>query len=384
MAKKYAAFLLAVIMTLSLCPLNVLASETDSVASETSVEEVSEEVSEGVSEEVPEEPDDGAAPDEEYAEPPAQELPMTDTLPEEPPMMGEALLGDPAAHIHDMGTADTSDDVTFLPWESTTSLPLSGSYYLTDNVTLNNEVVLNGTLNLCLNGYVIRQSGSYQRVFNISNGKTLNLYECNTEAVHYYKYSKTGAWTWDDNTTANAIEVSEITDSTANNTPIIIRGGAITGGAVYSTNQGGAAVLVKGAGSTFVMNGGNLVGNRVQQSGGSWEGGTVMARNDGVFTLNGGTIQGNYSGAQGGGVYVGGGTLEVFNATISGNTAMTAAAYTSEQARSPCPAAPSATARQTARTAAARCLTLPQLPASSVWARRLWAASWAASAAWAT
>ena len=46
----------------------------------------------------------------------------------------------------------TCQTIDYEPWTSTTSLPASGNYYLTDNVTISNTLVISETLRLDLNG----------------------------------------------------------------------------------------------------------------------------------------------------------------------------------------------------------------------------------------
>ena len=76
-------------------------------------------------------------------------------------------------HSHDGYTA----------WTSTNSLPTSGSYYLTADVTVSGSTSINSdTLNLCLNGYGIKTTSG--RIFTL-NGGTLNLYDCGT-TTHYF------------------------------------------------------------------------------------------------------------------------------------------------------------------------------------------------------
>lgn len=80
-------------------------------------------------------------------------------------------------------THTTHNGKTFTAWTSDTSLPTSGSYYLTKDVGLTryNGITIgnSSTLNLCLNGKGIRlrYDGANQVLFRI-NSATLNLYDC--------------------------------------------------------------------------------------------------------------------------------------------------------------------------------------------------------------
>ena len=69
------------------------------------------------------------------------------------------------------------DGFTFSKWTSTNSLPTSGNYYLANNVAfgiMNDDVTLDGNLNLCLNGKIADVYGS--RII-VPSGKTLTIYD---------------------------------------------------------------------------------------------------------------------------------------------------------------------------------------------------------------
>lgn len=89
------------------------------------------------------------------------------------------------------------DGTTFQPWESDNSLPTidGSSYYLTHDVDLiDTWTISSGTINLCLNGYVINMTTDDKRVIMIENGATLNLYDCGT-TPHYFIFVEDGQWT---------------------------------------------------------------------------------------------------------------------------------------------------------------------------------------------
>jgi hypothetical protein len=84
----------------------------------------------------------------------------------------------------------------------------------------------------------------------------------------------------------------------------------------------GAAVWI-GNGGTFTMNSGTITGNYATGTNASnGGGGGVYMYTGGTFIMNGGTIRGNSAGYDGGGVYLGGGTftLNTSASSISGNT----------------------------------------------------------------
>ena len=62
--------------------------------------------------------------------------------------------------IHPVYASEDHNHENMTAWESATSLPTSGSYYLTSDVRINTTCTVSGTLNLCLNGYGIIFTGT--------------------------------------------------------------------------------------------------------------------------------------------------------------------------------------------------------------------------------
>ena len=74
-------------------------------------------------------------------------------------------------------TGHTCENVTFEPWTSTTSMPKSGNYYLTDDVTITSYLLPTGDLNIDLNGHNITRTvknNTTSQVFAIA-GNTNNI-----------------------------------------------------------------------------------------------------------------------------------------------------------------------------------------------------------------
>ncbi len=203
------------------------------------------------------------------------------------------------AHIHDMGTDDSSDDMVFLPCLTASGLPEEGgSYYLTSDVTLSSTWnVPAGTASepaitdLCLNGHVIRLDGSGS-VINVPSYAEFNLYDCDIETEHSFtKDAETGLWTLADDQTIAADQLAV--------------GGVITGGNIAGN---GGGVYVDG---TFRMFGGNITGNNSNYGAGVYV-------HEGAFHMTGSsTISGNAAG-HGAGVYVGSAEF-----TMSGDSRIT-------------------------------------------------------------
>lgn len=195
------------------------------------------------------------------------------------------------------------DDVKFEPWSDRTALPTEvGNYYLYDDVTLTDtwNVPTGGTTNLCLNGHVIKQTATAS-VITVNDGATLNLYDCcdDYDLPHFFTYSKTGAWTYvpEPQGTFEPVTVDQITDATEDGTMVLVKGGCITGGVITGGNTDyGSGVFVYGG--TFTMNAGSIVGNQTSTNGG----GVYVDNYDIGAKLLGGEISGNTAGDIGGGV----------------------------------------------------------------------------------
>ena len=154
----------------------------------------------------------------------------------------------------------------------------AGSYRLTEDITLYNEIRIEGSVTIDLNGKTIkRHSGENEHshgAFSVQSGGHLTL-----------------------------------TDSSNENGTI-------------SDFDGSVHVL---AGGTFTMNGGRLQGGAARGSGCRAQGGGVLVDEGGLFVMNGGSIENCYANGDGGGVYVNG-TFRMTGGTIR-NCEASEAAY---------------------------------------------------------
>lgn len=156
-------------------------------------------------------------------------------------------------------------DVTWEPWNEKGTLPHTGNYYLTVDVTLTNTWSFTKDDGVALD----------------LNGRTVSI-----------------------NTGNNTIE------SCGNVTLTDCRGG----GKITHVSKNGLGVHVYGG--TFDMYGGSITGNSSSSGGGG------VWMQSGTFNLYDGSISGNET-DRGGGVYVGGGTFNMYGGSISGNRAST-------------------------------------------------------------
>ena len=142
-----------------------------------------------------------------------------------------------------------------------------------------------GNVTLDLNGKIIQGDG-INNVITVNSGLTL---------------------TDSDPTSENRCTLPETSE------PVSIPGGLITGG--NTTGDGGGVYVASGG--SFTMQSGTISGNKAESNGGG-----VYVANGGIFTMSGGAaIYGNMSERYGGGVYIDG-TFTMQNGTISGNWAV--------------------------------------------------------------
>ena len=165
-------------------------------------------------------------------------------------------------------------------WQETDSLPsASGSYYLTDNVTLTSVQEMDEDVTLCLNGHNI--------VGDVTvTGGSFTLTDCGSGSVTgNVTVNEGGSFTLEDCALSGKIE---------NNGTLTISGGSITA-------SEGSAVTNRG---TFTMASGTITAT----------GGTGVA-NSGTLTMNGGTVTGCDKGVENNGTMAVSGKVK-----ISGNT----------------------------------------------------------------
>ena len=215
------------------------------------------------------------------------------------------LCGDEDAYACTGVGGHTCDKTTFTKWTSATDLPTSGTYYLTQDVTVSAQVELTGDLTLCLNGHSIlsEYNESIGGAIKVNDSThTLTLTDCNgSNSTHTFKKNANNGNRWEPDT-----------DGTGT---ITVTGGVIT----HSQGMRGAGIWVENG--NLVMYGGTICGNQTSC------GGAGVHAGYGSFTMYGGAICGNYgSGTMdfGGGVLIctDTGSFTMYGGEISENTAI--------------------------------------------------------------
>jgi len=203
----------------------------------------------------------------------------------------------------------------WLPWESSTTLPTSGHYYLTKDVAMTAPINdFAGTVHICLNGYVVK-AASGKHIFNTRGVAEVVITDCT-------------AYT-DDQDVYHAGAITGGVDSVNGGGVAFVRKGGvvklydgrITGN--RTTKAGGAFCLQAGdstlAGGKLYMFDGELSNNQAISGTTRKQGGAVWLNTGCVFEMTGGVIRDNIANS-GGAIYgVGTPTINVTNAKITGN-----------------------------------------------------------------
>lgn len=280
MKRRIVSVLMALVMVLSLLPVQALAEDAAVGEPVTEIEQA-EQIGEG------KEPGDPAEQTGEGEEPGDPEEGQEPGEPEEPVrefVQGEAQLTVSTAAM----AAGTAGERT-VPGNIYEALNVGGSLTMQNDVDYGGSMSVGANLTIDLNGYVLKMTG-----IKVENGVHLTIKDSRPDAEHKFTPNDDGLWVLDEQ-----------------NGTKIVKGGVIYGG---SAEKGGG-VYVAGGG-TFTMTGGNIVGCMATASA------TFHARGGGVFVADSGTFNmsgGSITGCTTVGVYsYGGGIYNEGTMTLSG------------------------------------------------------------------
>lgn len=271
MKRRIVSVLMALVMALSLLPVQALAEDA---AVEEPVTEI-EQAEEAGEVEEPEEPEEPADPEQEV-EKVEQEVEKEEQELVQEVVQGEGELKASAAA---MGTAAE----TTVPEDIYAALVAGGSLKLLNDVDYGGSMSVGVNLTIDLNGYVLKMTG-----IKVEKGGSLTIIDSRPDAEHKFTPNTDGLWVLDE------------TNGTKT-----VNGGVIYGGTgSIGTSVYGGGVYVEGGG-TFTVNGGNIVGCTASATFQA-RGGGVFVAEKGTFTMSGGSIAGcttvgGYS--YGGGIY---------------------------------------------------------------------------------
>ena len=261
MKRRIVSVLMALVMALSLLPVQALAEDAAVGEPVTEIEQA-EQTGEG------EEPGDP----EEEQEPGEPEEPVREFV------QGEAQLTVSTAAMA-AGTAGERTE----PGDFYEALNVGGSLTMQNDVDYGGSMSVGANLTIDLNGYVLKMTG-----IKVENGVHLTIKDSRPDAEHKFTPNTDGLWVRDEQ-----------------NGTKTVKGGVIYGGTgSIGTSVYGGGVYVEGGG-TFTMKGGNIVGCTASATFQA-RGGGVFVAEKGTFTMSGGSIAGcttvgGYS--YGGGIY---------------------------------------------------------------------------------
>ena len=223
----------------------------------------------------------------------------------------EVYLKPSFEHIHcvcgEKGCTAHGGQIEYLKWSKTDSLPKSGNYCLTENVTVTSQTVLTGDLNLCLHDKTITgfEGG---RIIASNGGHKLTISDCQAKTDAQGKYTagklEGAVHSAASNNSGGAIYIGA-------NDKLYLYDGMITGNAAHG---GGGAIQVGGA---LYMYGGEISNNKALNG---KEGGGINVAKSGKAYLYGGTICDNEA-RVGAGIYCLGSELVLAGVKIVNNKA---------------------------------------------------------------
>ena len=201
---------------------------------------------------------------------------------------------------------------------NTADIQLPGTnVYLSNNVSLNDDIAITGAVNFCLNGYKIESSAS---VFSLVNGAALSICDCSANktgelsgVVYLYSSSTVNLYSGTITSTSYGIH------SNGSNSIVNVYDGVITAANNGIYNYGKNSVNIYGG--TITTTGSSL--DAVCNTDGTVtvSGGTINAGNEGIcnytgtVTISAGSISGQY------GINNNQGTVTISDvATVSGTT----------------------------------------------------------------
>lgn len=284
MKRRIVSVLMALVMVLSLLPVQALAEDA-AVGEPVAEIEQAEQIGEG------KEPGDPAEQTGEGEEPGDPEEEQEPGEPEEPVrefVQGEAQLTVSTAAM----AAGTAGERT-VPGNIYEALNVGGSLTMQNDVDYGGSMSVGVNLTIDLNGYVLKMTG-----IKVENGVHLTIKDSRPDAEHKFTPNDDGLWVRDEQ-----------------NGTKTVNGGVIYGGTGSSigTSVYGGGVYVEGGGQ-FTMEGGNIVGCTASATFQA-RGGGVYVDGDGTFTMSGGSIAGCTTV---GGLSYGGGIYNEGTMTLSG------------------------------------------------------------------
>ena len=261
MKRRIVSVLMALVMALSLLPVQALAEDAAVGESVTEIEQA-EQIGEGKE---PGDPEEQTGEGEEPGDPEEEQEPGEPEEPVREFVQGEAQLTVSTAAM----AAGTAGERT-VPSDFYEALNVGGSLTMQNDVDYGKSMWVSRDLTIDLNGYVLKMNG-----IKVEKGVHLTIRDSRPDAEHKFTPNDDGLWVRDE------------TNGTKS-----VKGGVIYGGTGSSirTSVYGGGVYVEGGGR-FTMEGGNIVGCTASTTFQA-RGGGVFVAEKGTFTMSGGSIAG--------------------------------------------------------------------------------------------
>ncbi len=283
MKRRIVSVLMALVMALSLLPVQALAEDAAVGEPVTEIEQA-EQTGKG---EEPGDPEEQTGEGEEPGDPEEEQEPGEPEEPVREFVQGEAQLTVSTAAM----AAGTAGERT-VPGDIYEALRVGGSLTMQNDVDYGGSMSVGVNLTIDLNGYVLKMTG-----IKVEKGVHLTIKDSRPDAEHKFTPNTDGLWVLDEQ-----------------NGTKTVRGGVIYGGTgSIGTSVYGGGVYVEGGG-TFTVNGGNIVGCTASATFQA-RGGGVFVAEKGTFTMSGGSIAGCTTV---GGLSYGGGIYNEGTMTLSG------------------------------------------------------------------
>ena len=297
MKRRIVSVLMALVMALSLLPVQALAEDAAVGEPVTEIEQA-EQIGEGKEPGDPEEqigegeepgdPEEQTGEGEEPGNPEEEQEPGEPEEPVREFVQGEAQLTVPTAAM----AAGTAGERT-VPGDIYEALSVGGSLKLLNDVEYSGSMDVAFDLVIDLNGYVLKMTG-----IKVEKGVHLTIKDSRSDAEHKFTSNTDGLWVRDEQNGTKTVNGG------------VIYGG--TGSSIGTYVYGGGVYVV--GGGRFTMEGGNIVGCTASATFQA-RGGGVFVAEKGTFTMSGGSIAGCTTV---GGLSYGGGIYNEGTMTLSG------------------------------------------------------------------
>ena len=261
MKRRIVSVLMALVMALSLLPVQALAEDA-AVGEPVAEIEQAEQTGKG---EEPGDPEEQTGKGEEPGDPEEEQEPGEPEEPVREFVQGEAQLTVSTAAM----AAGTAGERT-VPGDIYKALSVGGSLKLLNDVEYSGSMDVAFDLVIDLNGYVLKMTG-----IKVENGGSLTIIDSDPQKEHKFTPNDDGLWVLDE------------TNGTKTVNGGVIYGG--TGSSIWTSVYGGGVYVV--GGGRFTMEGGNIVGCTASTTFQA-RGGGVFVAEKGTFTMSGGSIAG--------------------------------------------------------------------------------------------